>query len=760
MAPERGPSDARRIDPSGSTLRKAARDLIPFVLVTGIGLATIPLGPTPGSWLVIGLVVALTPVLLLGQLFVSSGQLPAAFNAVPTVGAVVGIEVLRQGQGGTTSGYIPLFMLPLVWAGLHGTRRHVALVATAIGLAVASPLVLHSGPANGNEVRRALLWAVTAFFIGFAIKRLVTEVTHHAAIAETLAAEMSRRERELDLLVRSSRDAIVRFDTAGTFLYASPSTVDVLGWRPDELVGTSGYSRIHPDDQRDMLDGGLRDPQAASTAHLSTFRLLRPDGSYAWVESHRVSIRDDTGTVVEFQSTIRNVDERRAADAERRLAERRFEDSFANATVGMAVVGLDGSWLDVNDTLCATLGRDRSDLLAQRFQDVSHPDDLAAELELVASVLAGHGDRYDTEKRYLRPEGSAVPAHLYVSLVRDEEGHPLHFISQVVDLTELTAALEAVRVSEESLRAVASAVRSFATGGDVRAAICGAAGGLPDIAMAWLLERDGAVFRVTASTDPGLLGRAVAPGEVSAAATVFASGERLTVDDIAGRSDLSAHLSTLGLHGCLFEPVRQGRVVVGVLAAAWSCPLADVPLGSITTIGLLAEEAATVIERGDLLEQLDRLARHDALTGLENRRAFDEELPRELSRANRSGRPLSIAMIDLDHFKLYNDAHGHQAGDELLASAARAWSDVLRADDRLVRYGGEEFVLLLPDCELDGALVIAERIRELVPGGQTCSVGVAQWRPGESAESLLRRADDALYDAKRDGRDRVALAAA
>jgi len=114
-------------------------------------------------------------------------------------------------------------------------------------------------------------------------------------------------------------------------------------------------------------------------------------------------------------------------------------------------------------------------------------------------------------------------------------------------------------------------------------------------------------------------------------------------------------------------------------------------------------------------------------------------------------------MVDLDKFKRYNDTHGHQAGDELLAAAATAWRPELRATDTLARYGGEEFALLLPHCDTDTAEAIVARLLGAVPGGQTASCGIAEWDGDESAEALTSRADAALYMAKRGGRAQAVL---
>jgi diguanylate cyclase (GGDEF)-like protein len=157
-------------------------------------------------------------------------------------------------------------------------------------------------------------------------------------------------------------------------------------------------------------------------------------------------------------------------------------------------------------------------------------------------------------------------------------------------------------------------------------------------------------------------------------------------------------------------------------------------------------------------EQLDRLVRSDALTGVANRRAWEEALPAMVANARAAGQPIAVAILDLDHFKRFNDTHGHPAGDALLTDVAACWAARLRPGDLLARMGGEEFAIALPGCDARDARRLAERLRRAMPAGQTCSIGVACWRDGETDLSLVARADRALYDAKADGRDRVVVA--
>ena len=159
-----------------------------------------------------------------------------------------------------------------------------------------------------------------------------------------------------------------------------------------------------------------------------------------------------------------------------------------------------------------------------------------------------------------------------------------------------------------------------------------------------------------------------------------------------------------------------------------------------------------------MLESAAAIALTDPLTGLANRRAWEEELRREVARARRHSHRLALVMLDLDHFKELNDTQGHQAGDTVLAEAAASWRTAVRTTDFLARYGGDEFAMLLPDCPDEYGEKVLERIRTAIPTGCSCSAGIAYWNGSETAESLLARADAALYEAKRAGRNMAVTA--
>jgi diguanylate cyclase (GGDEF)-like protein len=291
-----------------------------------------------------------------------------------------------------------------------------------------------------------------------------------------------------------------------------------------------------------------------------------------------------------------------------------------------------------------------------------------------------------------------------------------------------------------------------------RPIICRAILRVSDGALSVLYEpnADGSALLLTASAGTDLPRKSLPfVGEHSNTVTAFTTAQPVFVgrlaDDPNSNRDL---LKATGMASGLWQPViRHGRPV-GVLGVLWANGLERLPGGLHDLIALLAADAATTIERADLMGRLESVARTDDLTGLLNRRAWSEELPRELSLAARAGQPLTMLMLDLDNFKAYNDTHGHLSGDRLLKRFAGAWTARLRETDLLARYGGEEFTVVLPGCGLAEGLALADTLREVRPDAETCSVGVALWDGKETADELVDRADKALYEAKRLGRDR------
>jgi diguanylate cyclase (GGDEF)-like protein len=253
------------------------------------------------------------------------------------------------------------------------------------------------------------------------------------------------------------------------------------------------------------------------------------------------------------------------------------------------------------------------------------------------------------------------------------------------------------------------------------------------------------------------------------ASLIDAHGARLAVGPGGGSGKLVQFSTGVpGTHWTLMlsDPENQ---LYGFLDGPqrWLAWLAVAGLGvaGLAVIFLLLGLQRRRAQLTELNRELGRLAAIDPLTGLRNRRAIDEYLNESLSAARRHGLPLSLLVIDVDHFKTFNDRLGHQAGDAILGHAARVLDGALRAEDAIGRWGGEEFLAVLPGTDEDGALRVTDRLRSALAADQpeaaqahglpvTITIGLAQWRE-ESIDELMSRADRALYLGKAAGRNKV-----
>jgi len=307
--------------------------------------------------------------------------------------------------------------------------------------------------------------------------------------------------------------------------------------------------------------------------------------------------------------------------------------------------------------------------------------------------------------------------------------------------------------------ALGAIARSLTAGSDPRFELCAAAQLVTGARFAVIFERsaDGDLVATAGTDGLDLEQMRIDPRtETSATAEAWRTGTRIYLADAAHDPRASARLAELtGAVAVLFEPVTRDRCRTAVLVVGFSQSRARVPEHALYMVELVAAEIAAALDRADLVALLAAQARTDALTGAANRRSWDEELDRELAHARRTGEPLTVALIDMDRFKAYNDMHGHTAGDNLLRDLVTGLRAELRPGDIVARWGGEEFAVALPACDLDHADDIASRLLRVVPGAQTMSIGLTQAGIEDTPRTLIGRADRALYAAKDRGRNQV-----
>ncbi|RKQ85031.1 diguanylate cyclase (GGDEF)-like protein [Solirubrobacter pauli] len=250
------------------------------------------------------------------------------------------------------------------------------------------------------------------------------------------------------------------------------------------------------------------------------------------------------------------------------------------------------------------------------------------------------------------------------------------------------------------------------------------------------------------------VGARIKPGE-GAAGRVFASGKAFITQDYQQLGGFTQHPQRPELMTAVSVPMYWDDELRGALSVAWK-RRRFVHDEDVRTLEAIAGLATVACRNAEAFEHVQHVARTDALTGVLNHGAMQLRIREEIARARRDGHPLGAVILDLDDFKGVNDTQGHAAGDELLRTVARALQGELRPYDQVARYGGDEFVLLLPGSDEEMTAQVAERCRDAIGG--KCSIGVAAWHDGLDADGLLEQADRALMLAKRTGKGRVAVA--
>lgn len=438
---------------------------------------------------------------------------------------------------------------------------------------------------------------------------------------------------------------------------------------------------------------------------------------------------------------------------------------FGDMMEGLLVFDDAGRVVETNPAMVRLTGRPVRDLVGSAPPLPWWQPDVAADADaaLAAALEGGTGD---VEAAVQRPDGLTIPVTVHV--VADRAGGRRARVALVRDLTDQTrsrVALQSSRREQASLRRLAAAVAGEPDTERVFSLISSEMGEVFGVECGIVVRFVNDVAAVVGVPSPGAFYSqgAVMPAGFDAAVARAAAN--------AAPARVAYEYLTDSAAGAI---AREAGVVCSVAApisvkgTLWGAVLISTRAGSgigdeRSRLAGFGEMAGLALESAEARLRLEMAATLDELTGLPNRRAFDDALVRETERARRHGRPLALAMFDIDRLGQLNAAFGQDVGDDTIARFATVLTDTCRLTDLVARTGGAEFACLMPDTTSQAASTLAERVRRALvnaemPGGLTCSVGVAGWRDVEDPESLVARAGAALYQSKHQGRDRISVA--
>ena len=602
-------------------------------------------------------------------------------------------------------------------------------------------------------------------------------------VTERKRAERSLRENEerFRMLVENSSDGIELLSADGTIIFASASCTRILGYSLEEYIGHNVFDFVHADD-RDRAAWSFADclskPGVAIAAEL---RYRHKDGSWRAIEGVGVN-RIDVPGVGAIVVNFRDVTERRRAEQALAESEERFRAVFESALIAIVQVDLNGTIVAANRATQTMSGFTFEELRGRTLADFIHPDDYEVAHRDLTALIAGTRESYQAERRYIVKDNQPRWARVSASVVRDHAGQVRFCIAMLDDITarkhaeaELVETNQRLSVWVEELELRSREISLLSELGEMLQA-CKSAGEAYDVVgpiASELFPRASGCLSVVA--EPGALVDAVStwggwPGPAAFSADdcwAVRRGRLHVVEDLR-HGVVCRHLNGVDLRASLCTPLVAHGELLGVFTIG-------LPEGEKVTDArrrlavTVAEHVALALANLKLHETLRSQSIRDPLTGLFNRRYMEESLEREMRRAARSHHPVGIIMLDIDHFKGYNDRCGHDAGDALLKAVGTLLQRSVRAEDIACRYGGEEFTLILPEASMAEAAQRADYIREavkhltvahhrLLDARVTLSAGVAFYpEHGPTGDVVLRAADAALYHAKARGRDRVTI---
>ncbi|MEN8168814.1 MAG: PAS domain S-box protein [Pseudomonadota bacterium] len=576
------------------------------------------------------------------------------------------------------------------------------------------------------------------------VKDETGKTTHYVAVKENITARreveqaLKESEQRFELAMSVANDGIWDWDLVNNTVVFDSRYYTMAGYQPNEFPSSfeEWQKRLHPDDVRMALFATEQHYAGESKSFDIEFRFLRKDGDYMWIRGRgKVVARDEKGYPLRFIGTHSDITERKQTELALQQSQSKYQrlvDDIGDKFVIYSHQALSGKLTYVSDGIASLFGLSKDEVLGKSWAEQVNwlPEDVLQAQSYITQQIEGKADFVQFDVRFIHPDGDERTIHVSSHPVRNEVDNQIIIDGIVEDITEQKTAQEQLRL--------AASVFAHSQEGIV---ITDASNRIVNVNPA-CLKLTGYSRKEVIGKNPNIFGSGAQPPEFYA--------------------EMWQILQTTGnWHGEIWNRRKSGEVYserLSIDAVRDEAGKVQHYVAVFYDITYLKEHAA----------ELERIAYNDALTGLPNRLLLRDRMQQALTQAKRNKKLVAICYLDLDGFKPINDTHGHKAGDQVLIEVAERLQSSMRTGDTVARLGGDEFVLLMPDLssidELEQAL---ERILQAIAQPYklsymtvtiSASIGIALYPLNEGEpDILLRHADQAMYVAKRQGKNRYSF---
>lgn len=553
-----------------------------------------------------------------------------------------------------------------------------------------------------------------------------------AAIARNreMTRELLESEQRWSFALEGGRDGVWDLNVKTGEVQLSKTGKQMFGFDESEILHNLmvWQELVHPDDRSRFKEEMFEFLHGTGKYFSSEYRVLCKDNDWKWIHTRGMVVRRDMfGKALRMIGTHTDVTERKLAEQALRSSEERFRSIFENSKVGINVLDANFRFLQANQSFIEMTGYTEEELQQRRFSEITHPDDAEINIRQASSLLSGEIDHFDAEKRYIRKDGSVLWAGVTVSAERDDDGKLVCFIAIIQDISERKRAEEELELAAMVYKNSSEAMMVT----DSRGAI---------------VSINPAFVDLTGYTLENVIGKTT---------TLLSSGRH----DRAFYQSMWDEIRNSGhWQGEIWNRRKNGELFLEWLTI-------NTIFNEDGSVYRYVSLFSDITKKKETEELVWKQANFDTLTGLPNRRMLYDRLKQEIKKSHRSGLPMALMLLDIDHFKEVNDTLGHAQGDVLLIEAARRITECVRESDTVARLGGDEFTVILSEVDdINSVERIAQNIIEQLAAPfqlqnetafVSASLGITLY-PDDALDidALIKNADQAMYLSKKSGRNR------